>query len=68
MKGWCWLGVGIIVNSLALWVLQRGERELGAGDKTPLYAFVGGMGAFALPATGYGAYILLSPETRTPLP
>jgi hypothetical protein len=67
-SGWCWLAVGVLFDSIALWVLQKGDRELGAADRAPLYAFVGGLAAFALPATGYGAYVLLSPETRTPLP
>ena len=66
-RGWGWLAVGVTFDALALWVLQKGERQLGPGDKTPLYAFVGGMAAFSIPATGYGSYILLSPETRTPL-
>ncbi len=67
-KGWVWLAVGVTFDALALWVLQKGERELGPRNKAPLYAFVGGLAAFSLPATGYGSYILLSPETRIPLP
>jgi len=67
-KGWVWLAVGVTFDALALWVLQKGERELGRGDKSPLHAFVGGMAAFSIPATGYGSYILLSPEKREPLP
>jgi len=67
-KGWVWLALGVTFDALALWVLQKGERELGHGDKTPLYALVGGMAAFSIPATGYGSFILLSPEKREPLP
>jgi hypothetical protein len=66
-QGWAWVVCGILVNSMAYWILRKGEREFAPGDRTSVYALVGGLAAFGVPATFYGTYLLIVPETTTPL-
>ncbi len=66
MLGATWVTLGAVFGVTSLYMLNR-SRELSEDSRSDIQKIAAGVGVVSLTGIIWGSYLLLAPETRTPL-